>query len=400
MTNFRIFASELRKDTFMKSEKIIYCLFCFFACLFFGCEKDNEEPFTERTVLVYVAGDNNLNPQSEANIQQMIRGMEGCSKGRLIVYRDQPSGGAKLIEIDPDRGAGIDDQLVIKSYGEENSASHEVLCRVIQETKEFAPAKSYGLILWSHGLGWLPQERNTLLSKSFGNDNNNEINLPELAASLEDHAFEFIIFDACLMGGVEVHYELRNKSRYIIASPHEVLAEGMPYDKIVPLLWGDESDLKDLCDAYYGFYNDNIDPMSRSATVALIRTDGLDALYAACSDILRARRETVASIGQDDVYHYYTTENVDRSYRNMFFDLDAFMEYLRDNKIISNQQYDTFARRLDAVVVHKRNTEKFLCQPVEKFCGMSVYIPRFEWTGLNKYYFGRVSWAGVYDNPM
>lgn len=34
--------------------------------------------------------------------------------------------------------------------------------------------------------------------------------------ALPDHLFEFIIFEACNMAGIEVAYELRNKAAYIM----------------------------------------------------------------------------------------------------------------------------------------------------------------------------------------
>lgn len=33
------------------------------------------------------------------------------------------------------------------------------------------------------------------------------------------------------MGGIEVAYELRNKTDYMIASPAEVISNGFPYEK-------------------------------------------------------------------------------------------------------------------------------------------------------------------------
>ncbi|MEI3589335.1 MAG: hypothetical protein V8Q44_00115 [Alistipes ihumii] len=42
---------------------------------------------------------------------------------------------------------------MIETYGKENSASATVLRRVVDRVLTLYPAESYGLILWSHGMG-------------------------------------------------------------------------------------------------------------------------------------------------------------------------------------------------------------------------------------------------------
>ncbi|OJX88031.1 MAG: hypothetical protein BGP01_07010 [Paludibacter sp. 47-17] len=45
--------------------------------------------------------------------------------------------------------------------------------------------------------------------------------------------FDFILFDACLMGVVETAYELRNNTNYILSPSTETIADGFPYDLII-----------------------------------------------------------------------------------------------------------------------------------------------------------------------
>lgn len=47
-------------------------------------------------------------------------------------------------------------EVPLKSYAEENSANPETLARVISEAKELVPSDRFGLVLWSHSMGWLP----------------------------------------------------------------------------------------------------------------------------------------------------------------------------------------------------------------------------------------------------
>ena len=62
---------------------------------------------------------------------------------------------------------------------------------------------------------------------------------------------DFIIFDACFMGSVEVAYELRDVCDKIVASPTEVIAEGMDYITMASyLMKSSGSDLEGFCRNY------------------------------------------------------------------------------------------------------------------------------------------------------
>ena len=91
-----------------------------------------------------------------------------------------------------------------------------MLKRVINDVTRLYPAKSYGLIVFSHGSGWLPPHTLVNGSRSIIIDNDNEMEITDFAMALPDHLFEFIIFEACNMAGIEVAYELRNKAAYIM----------------------------------------------------------------------------------------------------------------------------------------------------------------------------------------
>jgi hypothetical protein len=74
--------------------------------------------------------------------------------------------------------------IVIKQYGQQNSASGEILNAVIQDVITEFPAETYGLVLWSHGTGWLPEGvfdalQQSVVSRSFGKDGNSEMSIIE-----------------------------------------------------------------------------------------------------------------------------------------------------------------------------------------------------------------------------
>jgi hypothetical protein len=56
------------------------------------------------------------------------------------------------------------------------------------------------------------------------------------------YKLDFIIFDACFMGSVEVCYELKDKAEYIVASPTEILSPGFVYSSMMQHLFKPKAD--------------------------------------------------------------------------------------------------------------------------------------------------------------
>lgn len=361
---------------------------------------DDNKPVADRTVLVYMAADNSLSDDGYDNIRQLMAGI-GDFSGHLVVYFDARDAAPVLMEVVEEGGKAV--KQVVKEYAEENSASPEVLSRVISDTKRLFPADSYGLILWSHGLGWVPESYSFPRALAFrsggvrpprtkyfaedthpgeGQTGRFYMDVKELGEALPDGGFAFILFDACLMSGIEVMYELRNKAQYIIASPAEILAAGFPYERILPYLNGGEEELKQVCEEYYQYYNRSSYPY---ATIALVRTAELEALAQLTRSILGGRREEVATLGTSEVWRYPNINAVPLVY----YDLN---EYIK--RMATAKQYEAFGKQLDKVVVYKRATQLFWREniPADKFSGVSSYIPLRQWQQMDEYYFG-LEWS-------
>jgi hypothetical protein len=123
-----------------------------------------------RTIIVYMAADNDLDADALADIEEMKQGFS--EKGvNLMVFIDPLDEVPYLLKI------GNGKETYIKSYSELNSADPAILKQIIQEVITMYPAQEYGLILWSHGTSWLPARAQL---RSFGKDKGNEMNLPDL----------------------------------------------------------------------------------------------------------------------------------------------------------------------------------------------------------------------------
>lgn len=213
-----------------------------------------------------MVANNNLSSYASADIVEMTQGMTGLSEsdapGRWLVYFSGPDLNPRLIEIDRQGRRNT-----LKTYDSGTlSVSVSRMRQVLTDVRALAPADSYGLVLWSHASGWLNESSvlppgattASVAPQSFGADgldtNPPRMALTSLAQALDGFSFNYIYFDCCHMGTVEVLYQLRRATSRIIASPTEMGVNGMPYHRNVsPLL---NSQLSLALDNTFQFYNE------------------------------------------------------------------------------------------------------------------------------------------------
>jgi len=279
-----------------------------FLVLFCACQKDDTEKTktpAARTVIAYIAGDNDLSGDASVSLDAMEQGFSETGVN-LIVFIAQTGSNPRLIEIHKGK------ETLAKTYSTLNTSDPAVLNEVLQDAVSLYPAQEYGLILWSHGSSWMPDG---IGLRSFGNDNGTRMNIPELANALPVH-FNFILFDACLMGAVEVAYELKDKADYLIASPTETIAEGFPYDQVVPELLQSKIDYSAVAQTCFDYYNAQ-QGAYRSATVSVVETRYLSGLAAAMKQLCESNPANLqtfdrTSVQRLDVYNeqFWSTTSI------------------------------------------------------------------------------------------
>jgi hypothetical protein len=334
--------------------------------LFVSCEEGNnreEKHPISRTIIVYMIADNDLSTDALADLEEMKQGYSETGVN-LIVFADMPDEAPYLLQI------GQNKETFIESYPELNSADTQTMQIVIQEITEMYPADEYGLILWSHGTSWLPAGSRL---RSFGKDSGKEMNIVDLAKALPMH-FKFILFDACLMGSVEVVYELRNCTDYIIASSTETIAEGFPYHLILPELVKPNPDRTKVAQEYFNYYN-NRQGAYRSATVSVINTAELEALAYEMKRLLENFTFT-------ETFNRVSIQRLDVYGEQYHFDLLDFV-----NKDFPDADKNAFLDQLNRTVLYKNATPMFLFEyEINSYCGLSCYIPHPQRNDLNEYY--------------
>lgn len=143
----------------------------------------------------------------------------------------------------------------------------------MNDVQEFAPAPVYAMIIGSHGMGWLPVDgtqahslfrmkkhweyQEQPLTRYFGGLTREfQTDVGTLARGIVGAGvkMEYILFDDCYMSSVEVAYELKEATRFLIASTSEMMAYGMPYATVGEFLLGNP-DYGSLCEGFHDFYS-------------------------------------------------------------------------------------------------------------------------------------------------
>jgi len=261
------------------------------------------------------------------------------------------------------------------------------------------PSKHYGMIFSSHSTGWLPENYSeTPSSRSAGReyeyvDNEevtHEINIQDLAAAIP-FKLDYLMFDTCLMGGVEVVYELREKCDYVGVSPTEVMSEGFPYSCLPEYLLKDgDPDLEGFIDKYYETYASQSGNY-QSATFTLVDCSGLEELASICKTLFEKYRDSISVVNPESIQRYFRITNNSSSglypLQYKFFDLKDILV----KSGMTEEDSAALQTALDHSAVHKVHTDYFFQYDysgfkIESYSGLSMYLPDATKSELNEFY--------------
>ena len=360
--------------------------------LLFSCKKEEqkEEPKEHygttngRTVLVYIVADNNMSTQALIDIREMLIGAKYLGdKDHLMIYLDDNSSPRIYYVTNSNAGQAYKDLTPVFSFSSEvNSCTYDQLLWVLNYMKEHYAAESYGLVMWSHGSGWLPATPSAnpktygVKSRSFGLDNENgksftghQMDIEEIAQAIEDFKkVDFLIFDACFMQNIEVVYALRNTAKTIISSPAEVPGDGAPYHTMLKPMFEDEGYVTGMVDEYYNVY--------KSSTIYGIL------LSAVNCESLEHFAEVTRVYVQKYKQELLTTEYVDDNNNPTILDYFWFDKYTS-----SSLQYPDYYD-IKGLMKKVMTTEDYAVwsEELNKIIGASVYTNLWFSAAMNKQY--------------
>lgn len=373
-----------------------------------SCGKINPTPSPEgnvyeRVFIIMGLGFNSLSEDIEFNIDEAVGTdsqssipMSGSGKA-LVIFEHLLSdyGGyftstpPQIVSIYRDfLGRTIRDTLFTLNTGKKMTDA-EVMREGLEYIAEKFPSEHYGMVLSSHGSGWLPDgyyrsgkmssDGSGVQTFSFGEEvvyssgkkSYYEMDITDLRDAIPMH-LDYMIFDSCLMGGIEVAYEFKDKTYSIGFSVAEVLSSGFEYKKMVSRLLGEgEPNPEAVCHDYYEKYEDS------SATVTFLYTSGLEDIANVCKTLFSKYRSEMQNIRSYNVQPYFRLSS-----KHFFYDLLDIL----DNSGISQEDRTALTKALDGCISYKAATDYFLSLKIERFCGFSMYLPAAGNAELNNFY--------------
>lgn len=357
--------------------------------LFVACgndknEKKNEIP-SKRTIIVYIAGENNLSSFVNSDINEMVEGAKMMPENtNLIVFADEADASNTPYILRMGRDAKPDTIYKAKSdfISSDPQKMYEILSWIMKEY----PSESYGLALWGHSNGWLTMNDSIAYDsygkakkKAYGGDTGNNsasgsgriwINIPTMARVLEKlpSRLDFIFADVCLFMTAEVAYELRNATDYIIGSPAEIPGYGAPYHTVVPAMFDfSEQFYERIINEYQKAYQSG-----SGVPMAAVKTSEMEALANATRPIMA--RLTEKEPDTEGLIYYYGGRT------SVMFDALAMAK-----KNIENEELAPWLEALQRAVVYKKSASKWdtmgyvsfndFIVTEENYGGLSMYVP-------------------------
>jgi hypothetical protein len=365
----------------------------------------------QRTVLVYIAAENSLSSFAKTDIDEMLEGIQDVdvSSNSLLVYVDDTRAPRlqRITRMTDGTAVAVD----LKDYDEQDSSRPSVMKQVIEDAFGLYPAKSYGLVLWSHGEGWIPgtgYSSKTVSQRWWSVDNNSnstsntgtKMEIADLAATLSATVhFDFILFDSCFMSSAEVCYELKDCASYLIGSPAEIPGPGSPYDLITPYFFSQSSDCAtQIAKAYYDDYAAIYDPSATISNshwtggvcISVVKTAQMEALASATAKVL----PQYINAEEGPVYSEVQSYDARSNYR-YYHDLKDFM---RQQTGSDTSVYDEWLRSFNAAVVYWASTPTVFTEFSSSALtigdnagGLSLFIPRLVKQDLLPY-FHKTKW--------
>lgn len=367
--------------------------------VFVACNENGEPPVPEKehSLLMYFPWSDNLTSYFEVNISDMEKAYLESGKAAeqdIVVFFATSASEAEMYRLVISNGRVVRQPL--QSYAGINCTTAEGIAGILADFKAFSPARSYAMTIGCHGMGWLPAGTTGRAAALRGSDgmvlryhweydvpyptrffggttSGTQADVTSLAEGIKQAGLhmDYILFDDCYMSTVEVAYDLKDVAHYLVCSPTEMMAFGMPYSEIGGYLLG-KPDFEALCNGFLAFYSQYSMP---SGTLAVTDCSEVEAL-AGIMQKINGRFMFDSSLESD-------IQPMDGYSPGIFFDLGSYVKLLCSDADLLRQ----FDEQLAATVIYRVHTQSYyssvnrVLTPINEYSGLTVSDPsRHVWT--------------------
>ena len=247
------------------------------------------------TVMVYLDGDNNLDPDAHVDMAEMAA-VGSTAAVNVVVLLDEFDGPANLLKVTAG-GSQVVPGFALNGK-EANMGDGATLGAFVDFVVAKFPAQHYLLDLWDHGddfrgFAW---DDHPYADGSLGSD---FMTHTEIIDALVGHHFDILAFDGCVMSNLEVAYEYAARgvsADYLVASEIYIPNQGFAYDTLLAPLVADSSMdgytlAKNLVDSYIAFYGGG----GWQVGLSVVKLSTVPGLVAALGDLTSLLEENMAA---------------------------------------------------------------------------------------------------------
>lgn len=334
----------------------------------------------EFTLFMYMPWSQNLTSDLQRNLSDMqtALGAAHMPGKRIVAFISTSATEAQMIEITSGK------RTILKTYTSPQLTTAQGIASILEDVKAMAPAQRFGMTIGCHGTGWLPvgaleiypahsplsfsaQKLAFPVTRYFGGyDIQWQTDVCALAEALEATSthLDFLLFDVCYMGCVEVAYQLRNVADVTVLSPAEIMGIGMPYNTLGTLLLEDNINWQLFCDKYHRFFSTYAYPYG---TISVIDNHSLDALADAMKQLNASYNWMPESLSELQAFGGFYGENI-------YFDLEQYAQ------LLSHGSCNDFTAALGHAVIASAHTPScYIFQygtlPINHYSGLSTSAP-------------------------
>ena len=402
-----------------------------------------EEKYTQQTILMYLpwTGDasgsnsglyhfflNNIDSVKAAIVKN--KGTNGC---RILVYiNDRPQRGC-LYEIKYGNNRCIADTIQMYS-GKEFTTSNGI-AQIVGDAFKYAPALNYAMTVGCHGSGWTYKEdwgnypsetkgdrfrrqKETSLSdelhfydtRFFGSVNDYEsiqqygVNIETLTDGLKialneitypagfKHKLQYLLFDDCYMCNMEIAYQLKDVTNFMVASTSEVMAIGMPYYSMWSYMHGNNPSYSGMVNAFNAFYTNYSSPYGAIAAIDCRKAENMATIMKKIN-----KKYALPDSLRDSIQCLDGMFTLNRP--GLFFDMKDYVDHLYDKNGVSitkandDDLYTNFCTSFNELVVAKKSTPNIYTS-LSRYYSTAFEVKRFNGITLSDFSVHPVALSG------
>ena len=366
----------------------------------------------EWTFMVYIDGDNNLEGNGIADINEMEK-VGSNSHLKIVVIFDRTPGydSSSGDWTDTRRGLITADSNTdvisssLQSVGEKNMGDPTTLTDFVNWAITNYPASHYVLVLWNHGGGWRsnidrinkeiaglkslsasasPEQKKSaqlriaqlleqkekievLKEVCYDGTSGDYLYTSELRQALENVPthIDIVSFDACLMQMVEVAYELKSEASIMVGSEETEPGDGWPYDAILSDLSANPSMTPaQLATVIVTRYGESYNGLETMSAIDLSEMSGLaTALDTFADAVISSGTEWLNMFNARAVANYYDDAP---NFRDLGGFLNAMSQMATNQSVIAAVNQSRNALQAAVIANHS--------YPSEGANGLSIYL--------------------------